>query len=570
MHRLIPCLFALLLIGCGKNASDAAPERPPTQDPQAPATTTQAAGSEGGDAALVSNLLNRIDAEPAALWLSLEPLPETLLDRLWQQMALASEQSEEVYGEIADATDDPLLRALLNELAALDSPDAWAERGLSIEGVSGLHTVGLFPLLHWEVADPDAFAAMLSRLEDEAETELPRRDIDGESVIWLAVDDLGLAIHHDREFVSAGLIADRPELLRRVANLDRPTRPLQLEQVNAFNTARGFGNDNAGFVDFQRLLHQLLDGEDEWLVEARREGGLARLDSDATCRTELGALTQAFPRKSFGSTHVDDQSISMLFRLETSSDLGLRMASMADSPVALSNERTGLLNLGLSLNLVAARDFARDIVGGWVDNPPGCFMFAGIADQAADWQLALNRPIPPLVTNLQGLRLQVDDMTITDGELEEMTATAALFMRNPQMMLGMAQMFSPELAALDLQPGGDPQPLPEGLVPNLGGLSAWMGLSDTGLGLAIGDDSRLNAALEAGQADRRIFAGGVDLGSYATLIQLGMANLPGGEEQAAEADEALALLAAIYRYMHKSIALSEDGVDFEFGFEVAD
>lgn len=564
MNRLIPCLAILFLVACGDSTNETGQEATP------PSPATQSVTQTAAGPGPAADLLNRIDAEPAMLWLSLEPLPKALLDGLWQQLSMASDLNQQAYEDMAEATDDPLLRALFNELSALDSPESWAERGIAIEGVAGAHTIGLFPLLHWELSDADAFAATLARVEEESETTLPRREIDGEELVWLPLDDLGMALHHDEQFVTIGLVADRPDLLRRVANLDKPQSALQIAQVNAFNSARGLRNDNAGFVDFQRLVGQLLDGEDEWLVEARAQGALAELAADPACRAELDALTGIFPRKVFGTTHVDERSMSVLARFETSPEFGRRMASMADSPVALTTGNAGLLYAGLAFNIVAGRDFARDLVAGWVENPPECFLFAGVAEQSGDWQLALNRPIPPLVTNLHGLRLHIDTLTLANGELAEMAGTVALFMRNPQMMLGMAQMFSPELASLDLRPGGEPQPLPPGLVPNLDGIAAWLGLSETGLGLAMGDDSRLPSALEAGPSDRHIFAGGLDLSAYSELMQLGLANLPGGEQQAAEAAETMELLAAIYSYLHKSVALSEDGIDFLSGFEIAD
>lgn len=564
MKRLTLCLAALFLAACGNSSTESAADpaaEPAAVDEAAPAVTASAP---------VTDLLARIDAEPVALWLSLEPLPAVLLERLWQQMDMAGELSTAAYEEMADRAQDSLVSALARELAELDSAQAWAERGIDIEGVAGLHTIGVFPLLHWQLSDADAFAATLERIEAEADITLPRREIEDQTVIWLPLDGIGLALHHDDQFLTAALVPDRTDLLRRVANLDPPATALQHQQVDAFNSARGLRNDSAGFVDFQRLVRQLLDGEDEWLVEARARGPLAQLADEPSCRQELSALTRIFPRKSFGTTEADADSMTIRTRLETESGFGLRLGTMADSPVALTTGRAGLMHAGLAFNLVAARDFARDIVGNWVDQPPECFLFAGIAEQSADWQLALNRPIPPLVTNLHGMRLQIDEMALVDGAVDDVAGTLALFMRNPQMMLGMAQMFSPELAALDLRPGGEPQPVPPELAPDLGTIPAWMGISETGLGLALGDDTLLASALEAGPADSLVFSGGLDLASYSELIELGLAALPGDDNPAADADETLALLATIYSYMHKQVHLGEDGIDFVLGIEIAD
>jgi hypothetical protein len=568
MKRLIVCLTALVLVACGNNSPD-----DEVENATAPATSSGPAASSTVAPGLVDQLLARIDAEPAMLWLSLESLPQPLLEQLWARMDLASEMNEEAYEEMAEETDDPLVRALLTELGKLNSPEAWAERGIEIAGVTGVHTVGIFPVLHWQISDPGAFQATVERIEAEAETSFTRRQVVDQTVIWHDMGDVGLAIHHDASFMTMGLIADRPELLRRVANVDQAEPSLQLAQVNAFNTARGFRNDSAGFIDFQRVLALLMDGEDEILVKARAEGPLGAVASDEACRAELGALTNIFPRQSFGTTAADAKSMTVLARLETEPGFGLRMAAMADSPLTLDTERAGLLSAGLAFNLIAARDFGRELVAGWIESPPGCHLFSDVAEQAPDWQLALNRPIPPLVTNLHGLRLRLDQLDMEDGNLTSAVGNLALFMRNPQMMLGMAQMFSPELAALDLTPGADPQPIPAGLVPNLEGIPAWLGLSDTALGLAIGESAGLTAALSAGEADSRVLAVGIDLAAYSDLVKLGLASLPGeqaGEFDSAETDQAMELLTSLYQYTHTEFRLAEPGVDVVVRVELAD
>ncbi|MEE4296526.1 MAG: hypothetical protein V2J20_07925 [Wenzhouxiangella sp.] len=562
---LFLCLIALALTACSQDAPD-----------NGPAPTEEAAPAEQAmqpSPALAEQLLARIDAEPIMLWLSLEPLPQALLDQLWARMALTGELSQEAYEDAAEEIDDPLGRALIRELGELDSAEAWAERGIEIAGVAGLHTVGIYPFMHWQLSDRAAFEATLERIEAEAGIGFTRKTVDSETLIWHDLGQVAVAIHHDDAFMTAALIPERPELMRRVANLDQAATAMTLDQVHAFNSERGFRNDSAGYIDFQRLLNTLLTGDDEMLVAARSEGELSMFANDPACQQEMRSLTGIFPRQSFGTTDATDRSMTILTRLETSADFGQSLAALADTPMSLDIERRGMVSTAMSLNLVAARDFGRDLVAGWIENPPQCMLFSSIAENAAEWQLALNQPIPPLVTNMHGLRLQIDEMTLENGQLDDAMGTLALFMRNPQMMVGMAQMFSPELAALNLTPGSGPQELPPGLVPNLEGVSAWLGLSDNALGMAIGSSEGLTAALEPGEPDSRIFSAGVDLAAYAELVKLGLSALPDGpadEIDTAETDEAMALMASIYQYVYKAVHLGEPGIDLVLRFDLAD
>ena len=571
MSRLITLFAAVLLVACSSDSdNDVAEDAVRSAAPLPRATVTAAP-------ALTAELLARIEADTPALWLSLEPLPQPLLDQLWSQMAAISELQESAYEEMAGDIDHALVRALLAEMGQLNSPEAYAERGININGVAGLHMAGIFPLLHWELSDQAAFAATLARIEAESETPMPRRQVGDQELIWISLDKFGLAIHHDPAFLTIALIADREDLLRRVANLEQPDRVLSKAEVDAFTNARDYLQDSVGFIDFQRLLGQLLDGTDETLVQARSNGPLAAVANEPACRGELEALTTLFPRKSFGTIDLSAESMSVKVLMETERAFGERLSALAGSPVALSTQRAGVLSMGLAMNIVAARDLGRGIVGGWVENPPQCSLFSNIAENATNWQLALNRPIPPLVTNLHGARVRLDRLSLTGGEPSDVAGTVALFMRNPQMMIGMAQMFSPELAGLDLRPGADPQPVPPGMVPNLGDMPAWIGLSDSGLGLAIGpgQDAELPAALVAGSADSAIFSIGIDMVAYTDLFEAGMSRVPtqtvqGADFDPAEATETFRLLAAIYRYIHKSLHLTPDGIDLRVHFDLAD
>ena len=568
MSRFLILALVVLVAACGRDADQ--DETTTAVSPTAQRAETAAPAAV--DAALTADLLSRIDADSAMLWLSLEPIPDALLNRIWSSVAGLTEEMDE--DEWASEIDDPLMLALAREFMQLTSPDAYAERGLDPNGLFAFHLMSIYPAFHWQLSDAEALEATLARIEAESETGFERRSLDGQQVIWVAGDGFGVALHHDAHFLNVALVADSEDLLRRVANLDQAPRPLQRSDVERFARERGLLLDSLGYVDFQHLIALLLDGEDELLVQARSDTRLGQVAEDAACRVELGQLTRLFPRKSFGTYAITGTSLSMKLTLESEPGFGGRMSALADSPVALDGRDGGLMSMGIALNLVAARDFGRQLVGGWVEAPPKCFLFDNIAANAASWQLALNRPIPPLVTNLHGARLNVSGISMSDGDQPEMAGTLVLFMRNPQMLIGMAQMFSPELAGLDLRPGGSPQSVPAELLPQLQGMPAWLGLSETGLGLAVGanQDAALPAALTAGSADSAILSFGMDLSAYSELLAMGLANLPGqgADFDADEAADAMSTLAALYQRMAGSLHLREAGVEIRMTIDLAD
>ncbi len=547
-------LTALLVAGCGR------------EDEPQPAVSVPDV-----DEGVKSSLFERIDADSPYLVANLQPLPEEVSEKWWAPLEQLAEANRKQYEAMAKEFDHPMASALLGELMEIDGREAFEARGLHGNGFWALHGLSLYPAILWQLSDPDAFSATLERIADDAGLELVWRGIDDEEVLWIELGEFGLALHHDDQFLSAALIPDDMSFLRRVAGLDHPARPYDPDNLARFNRERDYLPQTSGFVEHSLLLERLLDDDDELAAPARLAAGLQELLGEPACSEELNALIERFPRLSIGYNHLDHNEIGTSMRIETERSLGERLSTIADAPVKLESDPSAMFSGGLAFNIVAARDFARETVSGWVDNPPQCRLFANIRDNAAEWQLAANRPIPPMVTNLQGLRFKVDDIQLDETmNVTEASASLAVFMRNPQMIIGMAQMFSPELAEIGLEPGGDPQPLPGGMVPNMPDLSAWIAMGENSIGLALGEaqKDRLGDLLEPGQAESAILRFGVDFAAYGRLMEEMMAQTRAQFEELDNDiempydEDAFAAFGEVYDYSEFSIHLKPDGIEF--------
>ena len=552
------CTSLLLVTACGGDDGAAGDAAQPTS-----ATPSSAASSPRRAADI--NLFERIDADTAYLMANLETIPEDLMDMLWEPLEEMAESQAESYDELAEEVgeESPMVAALASELGDINSREALEERGLAANGYWAIHAVSLYPVMHWQLVDADAFDAMLERVAEDADTELTRRTIDDEEVIWIEMDDLGVAIHHDQRVLTVALVPENDLLLRRVANLDQPATAYDPQALEAFNEPRGFSPHGSGFVDFKRVVNHLLDTDDELTDAVRDSAGMDTLAGDPACRNEMDALTDRMPRMSAGMTRLDREEITLLGRIETAAGLGEQLATIADTPVAVETRQPTLLAAGAAFNIVAARDFARGLVDGWVAQPPECPVFSDVRDNAAEWQATLNRPIPPFVTNIHGFRLNLEDLAMgTSGSVDTASGTLALFMRNPQMLLGMAQMFSPEMAELNLTPGGEPQRLPSGLIPNMPGLEAWMALADAAIGMAVGEGQkdRLPSALEGGEPDTAVFAYSINIAAYGELMDSMMAEMDAGDE--VPSFDFMTGLGENYVDSRFAIRLTPAGIDF--------
>jgi hypothetical protein len=549
----------LLVAGCGRDEAETAPQ--------------DAADSGAGQADAASALFQRIDADTAWLMANVETMPEELAEKLWAPLSSMSELNRQTYTAVAEEMDEaPVVAALLREFAQIDSREAFEERGLQPNGHWAIHAVSMYPFMHWQLSDPEAFRATIERIASEGGAEPNWRSIEDAEVLWIPMEEVGLALSYDDNFATAAFVPDNAALLRRVVNLDQPTTAYDIADLESFSDERGYTAYGSGFIDFGKVVDQLLDGDDALLAAARESTPLGEIAGNEACRSELGALVELFPRASLGYTDISETFMAFDMTLETEPSFAQRMQVIADTPVDLEKAEAGLLEFGLAFNIVGARDFAREIVAGWVEAPPQCQLFDNIRENAEDWQLALNQPIPPVVTNFHGLRLNVEDVTMGENsQVEAAEGSLALFMRNPQMMLGMAQMFSPELASLQLEPGGEPQPVPAGVIPNMPeGVSAWMGLGDAALGLAVGENQKaqLNETMDPGEGGSAILSYGINFENYGDILGGVLEDMQKkfeemGEEPAMNnPSEAMSKMGEIYDYTRASMHLTERGVEF--------
>ncbi len=541
------------LAGCGQDSG-------PEQAAEAPGAALSPESADVRD-----RLFERIDADTVYLFANLSPLDQDVSDRIWQAMEDLVEGQAEIYNSLADEIDSesPWLGALMRELSGISSEQAIRDRGMNPNGFWAVHAIDWLPAAHWQLDDREAFEQMLARLSDDAGTEPPRLDSGEQSLIWIPLEEFGLAValHHDDDFVTLALTTGDERQLPRLIGEERPSLPLAASTLEQFNRERGYTAFGSGFVDFERMLATFISADTNATGPANEVRQL--LDEHEACRGELTALVQQLPRLSMGFTEVSHDGVRSRVRVETDPALAQRLLPIADTPVQLDVSNPTLLKSGLALNLVAARDFGRDLVGGWVDQPPQCPLFEDIAAQAADWQRALNQPIPPFVTNIHGFRMNLDSLSLEGSDPVDGEGTLVVFMRNPQMLIGMAQMFSPELAGMDLTAGGEPQPLPAGLIPDMPDFSAFLAMGSEAIGLAIGEAQRepLQAALEPGDGDSAIMAYSINMAAYSELLQTMLDSLSETMEEPLADMGWFASYSDFYRETSFRLELTADGID---------
>ena len=563
MKRL--CIAAICAVltttGCSDSETEA-PDRPESRPAAGPSPAT-------------NRFLAGIDADTAYIYANLDRLPQALLDKAWAMNDASASGNEAIFEALAEDDEVPAETvALIEELKALLTRDGWEAAGLHPNPLYAFYGVDMLPFAKFELSDGAAFSELVARVETNLEQPIERRDIEGVEVLWFEIfEGFGVAMQHGQDSATAALIPEDDAMLARVAGQYEPADAMGSDALEAFNREIGFSNYGSGFIDWQRAVNSLMIGESvisRMMQEPGQRETLRSVSENPACVAEYQAVTEALPRMVFGYTRMTESNADFLARQETSETLAADLAPIAQAPVSTDRELSGLFNFGLAFDLVAGREFALGLVDGWVANPPQCPSFADIANQAPQMQETLNRPIPPVVTNLNGLFLEAERFSFENG-MPTGGGTLSFFMRNPQLLVGMAQMFSPAVAELQLEPGGQPQKVPEGAIPQLQQtqLEAWLAMGENAIGIAIGEENvdALSRAIEATSADDLMMAGRFDFQMLLELVDMAEEAL--GEMENNEAAMGLAAqraqyeaLAEIYDKAAFKIRLGQEGIDF--------
>jgi hypothetical protein len=252
------------------------------------------------------------------------------------------------------------------------------------------------------------------------------------------------------------------------------------------NSKHGYSSFGSGILDIDRIVEEFI-GPDTLIAQVfATHGDIDPATLTAECKTEIRGIVSNAPRMTVGVRELTASAIAIQYRVETKTTLAQQLAGLvANIPVANPLSKR-ILELSFGLRFGAVRDFLREKAAAVMEAPYQCEHLQSLNDSASEAFTQLNQPMPPLVNNFRGLRLSLSEFTESDSMPVNGKGLIAVHVDKPEMFVGMAQMFLPDLSELKLAPGEPPVQLPATLIP-IPNLVAFAALSDEAIGLSIGE-----------------------------------------------------------------------------------
>ncbi|MDX1570202.1 MAG: hypothetical protein R3200_06930 [Xanthomonadales bacterium] len=414
-----------------------------------------------------SPLIQYIPADTPYVAANQEPIPEAVMDKMWSSaepvLTFAQTQLAEGLKKLEGKTlddDERVLQAVLRELDGKLSRSGLNSIGLDFRYFA-VYTDGVLPTVRISLSDGNAFQAALDRIEAASGSEFIAQEAAGQRFYDIGDDTVRILVSPQ---VDQLIITLTPTDIRQtgvdaITGVSRPERDVS-ERLSQVNQAYGLLPSGTVIIDAVALFDRMID---ENSPAARSLFAELQTRMTPTCHSEIRDLLETAPRLVSGNTVLSTSEMEQLMVLELEPGLASDLQAIVTPMRGLVPMDQGSMYFAFAMNVMEMKRIAAERTAARVVQPFQCEKFANLNDQLQRSQARLAQPLPPFVGNLKGLRVLVEDFELAGGQ-PKASGMAMVGMDNPQLILGMAQAFVPELAQLQIDMDGTPVAVPESLV----------------------------------------------------------------------------------------------------------
>lgn len=534
--------------------------------------------------------LRYVPADTPYVLSALEPAPDDFMDKMEPKidelLAAYRTMLRAVMAQAADDAEfgpevDARIAAVAEELVTLLSVDGLRGVGMTRDSTAVLYGHGLLPVLRVSLTDDALLDAAIGRIETEAGQSLPVGEIQGRQyryfdaeqarVILATLDDQMILTVVPTSFDEAQLVP--------LLGLTLPARNIaQTGVLQEIADDYGFMTAFVGFFSTERLAATFTDEP-----MALNKDLLAVIGHDVNeltdvCKAEIRSLAAAAPRIVSGYDKISVEQVKSSLVVELRPDIAAGLATIPAAVPGLGKIHGGLFSIGMSMNLMATREFLAARLDALEAEPFECDKLEGFEQLVAGGRQALSQPMPPVAYNFRGFVAVINDIQGFDfaqqAPPESIDASFLLAMDDAPALLAFGQMMSPELAEMSIEPDSQPHQLELPAAQN-GIDSAWIALSESALALSVSPEAEniLPKLLQADSVSPPPFLTlDVDAESYYTMVAQAMKARDDGmkEEMRAAMAEVLVAAAQFYDRFGIRVDFTNRGIEVSSDVTLAD
>jgi len=472
----------------------------------------------------------------------------------------SSDESDFAYLEFA--------RSILNDFIENPGIDGIKKIGLNPNAKSVVYGLGLFPVVRMEIGDETRLRATLEKAFTKAGSIPAEKTLNGRKYWQVGNQQFQFIASIDANEVVLSVIPSSfaADALPNILGQAKPPNPLDINKsLTTLNKNNDYTNYGSGWLDTRKLLDLFLNNDSSAATTMRQMIDFDAQSVTQVCRDEYHAIAANYPRMHGGYESLNLTETKSSFTMELKPSLASDLQGLVIADALSTTGEGGLINLGFALNFAKAREWLLATAKNRVDNPYQCEQLAELNQTYTQAYEGLNRPLPPFVGNFTGIKLFIDELDLEqigagNPMPQKVKAMFALLTSNPEMLVGMGQMFMPELAGLDISPGADPVELTLDGIPKPDE-PVWAASSKTALGVAVGDGMHTNLLSflsDGGSKDGEFITIGIDA-EFQTMMQSASSGLM-QDDQSSTAD---LTIPTMFERMYFSASFTNKGIVFK-------
>jgi len=442
-------------------------------------------------------LLAYVPADTAYVYADLETVPDAITDAYVTRFQPALDvltkkmnefQSAYQAGEHEGDQAARLASAVLDELGGSLGEESLNRLGISLKSHYAFYAKGVFPVIRLGLSDAQKLRDAISRIETKMGYQLPVEEHGGASYWRIADDDMPVGIYIaiiDQQLaLSVFPVRAEDSLLPAFLGQEMPAESLASNHaLSEMNKAKGYAGYGSGYLDIQKIADEILNPA-SYTRGMLGEELNTELDSlDAVCVEEVKSMIAKAPRMTAGITNLTTNEMSMRYDLEIENSLAAGLAALvSDIPAAVDGDY--LLSASLAIRVGKLREFLLEKATALAANPYQCEKLQDLNDEAGKIVSQLNVPMPPMVNNLLGVRIMVNDFD-PSSSLKKGDGLLAVHVDKPEMFVGMASMIVPGFEELDLANQKEPVRIPPEML-QVEGVDVYALMGKSAIGFAVG------------------------------------------------------------------------------------
>jgi len=557
----------------------------------------EAASVDASALASSDSVLLYVPADTPYVFANVEPLSDALLDKLEPKIdrmlqsyqvilrEVVEAKRQELSTEELDSEDVKALNAVVGELMTLLSIDGMRGAGIGREATGAIYGNGLLPVIRMQLTDGALFDSAIARMEEQAGHTFSVAQVDGHDYRYFDADNIRILIAViENQAVITMVPSTFDEAQTEQALGLTPPKPNIAEAGVLQKIAEDydFTNHYVGFLDVEALVEPFVGTPTGINADLLAMASHDKDELSPACQSEIRSIAGIAPRIVMGYNDISVEKFDSTVVFELRDDIAAGVQGFTAAVPGLGGDKGGLMSFGMSIDVKAVRAFIEARIEGLEAAPFECEHFAEIQAGVAGARDALQQPVPPMVYDFKGFLAVIDKIEGLDLATQtpptSIEGSFLLAMDNAQALVSMGALFSPELAALNLQSGGEPVALD---IPQLQamGVAAFAALSDDAIAISVGADGagKIPEMLDASVSEPVPFLSfSIDAARYYGFLGEAIAAGETADDDAASPEmqaamkEVMMAVSDLYDRMSADVLLTSRGVELRSSVTLKD